>query len=149
MENENTKIVEINGVKMQIDLREAKIIEHYRVGDNVRVLVKGYGDKYEVYAGVITEFTDFEKMPTITVCYLKVSYSGVELEFVNINESTEDIELAPTAKLDELRFKKSDVMAKFQDEITKKEEEIKDIERKRDYFKSNFNKYFKPENQEA
>ena len=29
MENENKRIIEVNGVKMEIDLRQAKVIDNY------------------------------------------------------------------------------------------------------------------------
>lgn len=34
---ENKKIIEVNGIKMEIDLREAKIINNYKVGDSVKL----------------------------------------------------------------------------------------------------------------
>ena len=39
MENENKRIIEVNGVKMEIDLRQAKVIDNYKVGDYVKVKV--------------------------------------------------------------------------------------------------------------
>jgi hypothetical protein len=34
---ENKRIVEIDGVKIEVDLRSAKRIDTFRVGDNVKV----------------------------------------------------------------------------------------------------------------
>ncbi len=144
METEdNKRIVEIQGVKLEVDLTTAKVIENYKVGDNVRLLVKSYGDEYKVYPGVIIGFDDFQNLPTITVCYLEMNYTSADVKFAYINEkSKNEVELAPAYDVDDLRFKKSEVMAKLNDEITKKLEEIKDVERKRDYFTSHFDKYF-------
>lgn len=145
---EQKKIVEINGIKLEIDLREAKTIESYKVGDNVRLLEKDYGDNYKVQPGVIIGFDAFEKLPTITVCYLKISYNDVEVKFAYINEQNTDYELAPAYDIEELRFKKGDVLNKIDKEIVAKQEEIKDMEVKREYFLSNFNQYFRQEKDE-
>lgn len=44
-----TTIIEINGVKLEIDLRHAKRIDNLRVGDTVKVLRKRYDDSYESF----------------------------------------------------------------------------------------------------
>jgi len=36
---ENKKIIEVNGVKLEVDLSSAKVIEEYRVGDVIKVLI--------------------------------------------------------------------------------------------------------------
>lgn len=38
MENENKRIIEVNGVKMEIDLRQAKVIDNYKVGDKAGIM---------------------------------------------------------------------------------------------------------------
>jgi hypothetical protein len=50
-----TRIVEINGVKLELDMRQAKLqsIDTFKVGDSVKVLIKEYGDSYKTHAGVI------------------------------------------------------------------------------------------------
>ena len=105
MEN-TTRIVEIDGIKLEIDLRTAKKIEHFRVGDNVRVLVKGYSDTYKVHAGVIVGFDGFEKLPTICIAYLEVGYNSAEIKFAYINAGSESkdskIEITPAFDLQEL-----------------------------------------------
>ena len=44
-------IVEINGIKMDVDERTATAITEYKVGQTVKVLKKKYSDQYEVYPG--------------------------------------------------------------------------------------------------
>jgi len=145
-QNPEKKIVEIGGVKMEIDLRSAKTIETYKVGDNVRVLVKHYSDEYKVYPGVIIGFDSFEKRPTISIAYLDITYSGVDIKFVYINaDSKNEVEIAPAYEVEDIRFKESDVLTHFQNEISKHEEVIKDIEKKKSYFRHTFGKYFRPE----
>jgi hypothetical protein len=46
------RIVEVDGIKLEIDERTARTIESYKVGDPVKVLVKSYGDSYNIYPGV-------------------------------------------------------------------------------------------------
>ena len=152
MEN-TTRIVEIDGIKLEIDLRTAKKIEHYRVGDNVRVLIKGYSDSYKVHAGVIVGFDGFEKLPTICIAYLEVGYNTAEVKFAYINAGQESkdtkIEIAPAFDLQELHFQKSDVKSIMQGMIDKKQEEIQDLELKKAYFEKYFSKYFEPKEKVA
>lgn len=144
---ENTRIIEINGIKMEVDLRTAKRIDTFRIGDNVRLLVPEYGNKFKVCPGVIVGFDEFTKLPTITIAYLEVGYSSAEIKFAYINgtnEKDEKYEIAPANDIEELHFKKSDVVSIMEKEIENKKEEIRDMERKRDYFNKYFSKYFEP-----
>ena len=65
------KIVEISGIKLEIDERTARTVEQYKVGDRVRVLVKSYGDNYSIYPGVIAGFAAFTQLPSIELMYLE------------------------------------------------------------------------------
>jgi len=143
MEEPQYKTVEINGVKLEVDMRTARKIENYKIGDRVKVLIKQYSS-YKPYPGVIVAFDMFEKMPTITVAYLDIDYSGTEVKFTYINggvdEDKEQPELAPYN--DDIHVDKADVLDRLQKEIDKKKVEIEDLERKKVYFVNNFNKYF-------
>lgn len=69
MTTDNQKtIVEINGIKLEVDLRTAKRVEEYKVGDMVKVLKKEYGDSYKSYAGMIVGFDAFVALPTNPLC---------------------------------------------------------------------------------
>lgn len=142
MKDENIQVVEINGVKLEVDMRTARSIENYKIGDRVKVLVKGYSD-YKPYPGVIVAFDMFEKMPTITVAYLDIDYSGTEIKFAYIHggeKNEDDPEIAPYN--DDIQVDKADVIDRLDKEIDKKKAEIEDLERKKSYFLKNFNKYF-------
>lgn len=141
MEKQNFKIIEINGVKMQIDLREAKVIDQYKVGDNIKVLIKKYSDNYESHIGTIIGFDEFEKMPTIVIAYLKVDYSSASIEFVYLNSASKDIEICPLNEWD-LPITKQSVIDKFNVEMDKKVAELQEIEKKRNVFDKLFGKYF-------
>lgn len=141
MEKE-TRIIEINGIKMEVDLRTAKVIENYRIGDSVKLLVESYGDKFDSHLGIIVGFDDFEKHPTIIVAYLALDYSSAEIKFAYINSgSGTKYEICPVNDWD-VPFKKQDVLSKIDAEIAKKEEEIRDLTNKRTYFVRMFGQYF-------
>ena len=135
------QIIEVSGVKLEVDLREAKTVESYKVGDNVKVLVKEYGDKYKSYPGVIVGFDQFEKLPTIIIAYLEGSYDP-DLKFVYLNNQSEDVEIAH-AQPEEILLKKEDVLAQFDRSIAEDESKIKELKRKKEYFVKYFNQYFK------
>ena len=136
-----TKIIEINGVKMEIDLRNAKVIEHYKVGDSLKILTKDYGDNYKSHIGVIIGFDDFEKTPTIVIAYLDINYSSAEIKFIYFNGKTKDVEITTLNKWD-IPLKKSDILNKFDSEIAKKEQELDEISQKKNVFENLFGKYF-------
>ena len=140
--------VEINGMKLDVDLRTAKKIENYKIGDRVKVLVKDYSSSYKPHPGVIVAFDMFDKLPTITVAYMDISYAGAEIKFAYINSAKEDDgpELAPYN--DDILVDKGDVIAKLDGEVLKKKAEIEDIELKKQYFISKFNAYFQPSSED-
>ncbi len=134
------KIVEIGGVKMEIDMRHARVIDNYKVGDCVKVLKKDYSD-YKAFAGVIIGFDDFKQLPTITVAYVDVSYNSAELKFAHINAQSKDIEIVHVNPA-EMVIDRTSVLKHFEREIVKKQLEVTDLENKRDYMLANMHKYF-------
>jgi hypothetical protein len=136
-------LIEINGVKMEVDLRHAKIVhENLRVGSKVKLLEKsGYGGGASVWPGVIVGFEPFPTLPTIIVAYMDTGYSG-GLKFAHVNSKSADKwELVPSID-DELPLAKGDVLSRFDREIEKKQAEKDELERQRDFFLRNFNAYF-------
>lgn len=135
-------IIEVNGVKLEVDLTTARKVEEYRVGDRIKVLVKSYGDKYDSYPGVIVGFDPFVNLPTILIAYLKQSYSSSELVTVAFNTKTEDVEICQ-ANPDELLLDKGGTLDLMDREILKAERELADLKRKKEWFSSHFALYFK------
>jgi hypothetical protein len=144
MENEHFKIIEINGIKMQVDLRNAKVIDEYKVGDNIKVLIQDYSDNYKSYIGTIIGFDDFEKTPTVVVAYLKTEYSSATIEFLYYNRQTKNAEIAALNDWD-LPLTKSQVLDNFHREQLKKEQELKELQQKERMFEKLFGKYFEKE----
>ena len=137
---EEKRIIEINGVKLEVDLRDAKVVEQYKVGDHIKVLKKNYSD-YSSYLGVIVGFDNFEQHPTMIIAYLKSDYSSASIEFVYYNSETKEVEIAPINQYD-IPYSKQSVIDKMNNEISKKEEEIKDLQTKKNYFLDMFGKFF-------
>jgi len=135
------RIVKIKGVKMEVDLRTATTIDSFKVGDKVRVLKKQYSDTFNVYSGIITGFVMFKTLPTIVVAYLDVGYNSANIEFININEKTEDVEIAPVTDYD-IPWEKANVVESMDREIEKKKHEVRDLEMKKEYFLKCFGMYF-------
>jgi len=134
------QIVEINGVKFEVDMSSAKIISEYKIGDKINVLVKEYQDK-KVYPGIIVGFDNFKELPTITIAYLNINYSEASIKFVYFNSESKDVDITPCRESD-LIFGYGDVIKKMDREITTKEKEVEDLIRKKNYFINNFSKHF-------
>ena len=141
--NTETTIIEINGVKMEVDLRHAKIVhQNIRVGSRVKLLEKGGYGGPTVFPGVVVGFEPFTDLPTIIVAYVKTGYSAPGLEFAYINaKCAEKWDMVPSMD-DDLPVAKGDVLAHFDREADKKRAELHDIEAKRDFFLRHFNRYF-------
>ena len=139
--DEHMRVVEIGGVKVEVDLRTAKRVDQFRIGDRVKVLHKQYSSWKSAH-GVIVAFDDFVNLPSITVCYFSDDYKP-DLKFVTINAETKDVEIV--ACNDDVLVDKGEILARLQAEIDTKQAEIADIERKRDYFVARFGAWFEEE----
>ena len=135
------RIVEINGVKLEVDLSTARVVDNYKVGDNVKVLIKKY-DGYESKPGVIVGFDEFKNLPTIVIAYLDTGYDKAEINFVYLNAQTKDCEICPMLER-EMPFDKARVLDMFNRNIGKCEQALIDAKNKKAYFLAEFGTYFK------
>ena len=137
---EEKRIVEIDGVKIEVDLRTAKRIDTFAVGDNVKVLCKEYNNQYKVKPGIITDFANFKEKPTIVVAVFEEgSWScSPSIEFIYIYEGMDDKYEIVFADDEELRLTKDGVVEKFEREIQKKRNEAQDLQNQLEYFKKHF-----------
>lgn len=139
-----TRIIEVGGVKMEVDMRRAVKVEYYKVGTNVRILKKAssYGDaEYKTYGGVIVGFDQFKKQPSILMAYLKSSYGDAEIEFLTFNKQTKDVEIC-IADDNFIPFQKATVLRLLSNKITEAEQSLLEAKAKKEYFIKNFDKYF-------
>lgn len=123
---DSKRIIEIDGVKVEVDLRTAKRVESFKVGDNIKILDKEY-DTYKVKPGIIVDFAEFQELPTI-IYYNKNTSKKVEI--VSCSE-------------DEIKVSKEGVIERFEREIQKKKNEYEDLKNKLEYFKTHFLKVYK------
>lgn len=139
--NKETTVIEINGIKLEVDLRTAKRIEELRIGDKVKVLIKNYSDNFDVHPGVIIGFEPFNQMPTIVVAYAVITYGNFELKFLHFNSSTKDHEIIKALD-DDIEVSKDDVATIFDRKIAEHERSIAELKEKRDYFMRQFREYW-------
>jgi len=135
------RIVEINGVKLEVDLREAQVVDTLKVGDPVKVLVKEYSS-FKSHPGVVVGFDNFKERPTIVVMYLEVKYSSCEMKYAYIHKDNEEVEIIK-ANDKFVPFEKTSVNEMMNEEIKKKQQELDEIKRKQRYFNESFAMYFK------
>lgn len=138
--NENMRTIEINGIKMEMDMRYARRIDTFSVGDTVKVLDKRDG-KNVMRPGAITDFANFKELPTIIVAVYKAGdyWSAPSIEFISYNADTEGVEIVGV-NAEEIIVSKETIVQKFDDEIAKKRDELNDLIIKRDTFVKYFGK---------
>ena len=136
---DNKKIIEIDGVKIEVDLRTAKRIDSFKVGSPVQVLDKTYSDT-KVKSGIITDFCEFAELPTIVIAIFEEGSwsSAPSIKFVHYNTKTcKDYEIVGASD-DEVKVSRDGVIEKFEREIQKKKNEWQDLQNQLDYFKEHF-----------
>lgn len=144
MESEK-QVIEVNGVKLEIGLRYARKIDHFKIGDKVKILIKEYSS-YKSCPGIIAGFDAFTERPTIIVAYIDMNYREAALKFAHINKDSEGIEICPAHEF-ELQFSKADMLSFMDSEIQRVEISANELRKKKEYFLENFNKYFEDKNE--
>lgn len=141
MTDSQMTIIEVNGIKLEVDLRTAKRIDQLKVGSRVKCLVKTYSD-FKTYPGVVIGFEPFNQRPTIVVAYLEVDYSSAALKFMSFNSDTKDFEIVADIDNNALEVDKANIVQKFDRELAKKELEVEEIQDKKAFFLAHFGRYF-------
>ena len=150
MSEETTKIIEINGVKFEVDGRTATMreISNVKVGSKVKVLKDD-----TVYHGTVIGFDPFPDKPVVIICYISEGsyWSSPSLQFLYYkHDSKEKVVVSPDD--DGPSLEKESVVLQFDKEIEKKRREIEELEDKKDYFLRNFASYWQalePSKEEA
>ena len=141
---ESKRIIEIDGVKVEIDLRTAKRVDSFKVGDNIKILDKEY-DTYKVKPGIIVDFAEFQELTTIVIAVFEEgSWSSTpNISFIYYNKNTsKKVEIVSCSE-DEIKVSKEGVIERFEREIQKKKNEYEDLKNKLEYFKTHFLKVYK------
>lgn len=139
------EIIEINGVKLEIDTRHAKRIDNIQVGARVKVLKKAYDSSpWEVHYGVVIGFEPFEALPTIIVACAKIEYSSPKVEFIYYNKDSKLVQIVVAHDDDEAALDKNQFVNQVDAEISKKEAEILELQQRKAYFLDKFACYWTP-----
>ena len=144
MSNEK-QVIEVNGVKLEVDMRYAKRIEELRIGSRVKVLDgRGYGARPEVRAGVVVGFEPFPSLPTIIIAYVKTGYNEIGLETVSYNSATEKVEIVASLD-DDFSVNRNEVLGWFSRERQKLDEKRAELDAKEQFFNDRFKAYWRDE----
>ena len=136
MRENQTRIIDIQGVQVEADLQSVEEVKSYKVGDSVKVRWKQtYSDNYATYPGVIINVTNFNNLPSIEILYVKSDYAGATIEFLTFNAKTEGVEITPVSEYESL-FDRLDIQTKLDRVITLKEEELRILKAKKKAFLS-------------
>jgi len=139
--DEFKRIVEINGIKVEVDLRTAKRVDNFKVGDAVKILIKEYSDTFKTHSGVIVGFDEFQNRPTIVVAYIQSGYSTTELKFAYINKDSKEMEIAPLQDF-ETKISYNEIQNQFDKKIADKKIEVDKLIAEKEWFNQNYKKYF-------
>lgn len=142
MTEKQKTIIEINGIKLEVDLRTAKRIDQLSIGSRVKCLVKGYGNEFSTCAGVIVGFEPFPTKPSVIVAYLTTDYSTASLVFKTFNADTKDFEVVADLDNNALEVDRATVLQKFDREIAKMQIELEEVQARKDFFIKHFGRYF-------
>lgn len=137
------QIVEINGVKLEIDTRQAVRLDTFAVGTRVKVLAKDYSS-YKVKHGIVIGFEPFKNLPTIIVAVAALTYSEAKIEFLYYNAETKDVELVVALNDDLAELDQAAFVKQVDSEIAKKELEIQQLKDRKAYFLDKFKTFWTP-----
>lgn len=143
MTDQNLTTIEINGVKLEVDLRHARRIEQIKVGSRVKVLTKEYSG-YKVQHGIVIGFEPFEQLPTIIIAALELSYNDAKINFIYYNKESKDTEVVISIDNDEAAIDKEHILKTLDRAMQVKQSELTELENRRFYFLSKFNSYWEP-----
>ena len=141
------RIIEVHGVKIEVDTRDIKVIDTYRIGQNVKVLIKTYND-WKLYHAIITGFYPFNNLPTITLAYFNTNYGEDKVKFITFNSDSKDVELCPAAELD-LELDKKEVLDEMDRKIVSIKTDLAQHEMNRKFFLERFGQVFEKAQAEA
>ena len=143
---DDNKIIEINGVKFEVDARTATLrqVQTIKIGARVKVFKKSYTDQHTVYHGVVVGFVPFEKTPTVIIAYIETTYgSAADIKFLYFTAKSEE-QIIVSDENDKESLQASNITAQIDKEILKKKNEIQDLEDRKKYFLNNFQSYWNP-----
>lgn len=135
------RIIEIDGMKVEIDLESARRIDTFRIGDNVRVLEKT-SNPVKVKNGIITAFNNFKDEPCITVAVFDNGdyWTAPSIKFIYIHSGMDNEYEIVLASEDEIKVSGEGVVERFEQKIFQKQQEVNQLREQLEYFKAYFMK---------
>jgi len=134
-------IIEINGVKMEVDLRQARRLDTIQVGTRVKVLTKEYSN-WKVNHGVVIGFEPFKNLPTIIIAFATITYQSAKIDFLYYNAESKDVEVVVASDDDIAAIDKNDFINQIDREIAKAEAQIQEFQDRKRYFLEKFRCYW-------
>lgn len=140
---EETKTIEVGGVKIDVDMRYAKRHDTLAVGSKVKLLKKAgsYGED-KVYPAAVVGFEPFKGLPTIIVTYLEVEYGKSSVQFAYINANTGDKYDIVLSVDDDIPLTKADIVEKLDSEIVKHQAALDTAKQLKVQFIRHFGRWF-------
>lgn len=136
----DNKIIEINGVKFEVDARTATLrqLSTISIGAKVKVLKDD-----TVYYGVVIGFEPFAENPVVIICYMTSGsyYSPVDLKFLYYSSKSKE-QVVVSSEDDDAGVERDEIVHRIDHDIAKKQNEIKDLEDKKRYFLTKFKTYW-------
>lgn len=136
MDEKTKRIIEIEGIKVEVDLRTAKKVEAFKVGDRVKLLIKDYSG-YKAHAGCIIGFDAFKNLPTIIIAYIEnlLSFSAEDgkVSLAYLNAETKDVEICPMCEDDVLPTRDT-ILSYFNRAIDMQTKKMEDIKTRKEWF---------------
>lgn len=137
-----TKVIEINGLQIEVDGSAEVTAGPFKIGDPVKVLHKGSTNtEPKIMPGVIIGFGGFLTLPSIEVMVLGEEYTWPAFRFIVINEKTKDFEIVRCTRYEQV-LGCSKIVERLERDIAKRELELLDLKNKKIFFASNFQKAF-------
>lgn len=136
------RIIEIDGMKVEVDLDTARRIDTFRIGDNVRVLDKTNSSQVKVRNGIITAFNNFKDEPCITVAMFDNGdyWTKPSIKFIYIHSGMDNEYEIVLASDDEIKASGEGVVRRFEETIASKQHEVDELKNQLEYFKTYFMK---------
>lgn len=134
------QVIEINGVKLEVDMRTARRVDQLQVGSRVKLLIKNYSN-YAAYPGVVVGFEPFPDRPTIIVAYIDASFSKAEPKIAHFHKDSEDVQLVPAVD-DDFSVTRAEVLSWFDREDARLSRERDELAAKRRFFVDRFKAYW-------
>lgn len=136
------EVIEIKGVKFEVDTAKMVRIHEFRIGDPVKVLVKKYSD-YEACPGIVISIDMFKLLPSVTVAYISKRYSNSDIEYATYNQDSKEMEICPLNPEDSVAVCKGQIVESLDKQIEGKRQEISVLELKKKHFLERFGAFFK------